>query len=127
VAGLVHENEYVVPERVLQTKAGAQMVSQLEDLRKYNRISNVNNFAEGGFKNISSFASGGFTSNNFANKLVLMPFEQSMNALKVGNITNSPITNNVGGGIYGEVILRGNNQVIQLRRSEKKMNRFFSS
>lgn len=124
VAGIVHEGEYVVPKKVLQTKAGAQMVNKLEDLRKYNRTSTVNNFTEG------SFASGGFTSNNFANKLVLIPSEQSMNALKVSgmsNITNNPITNNVGGDVYGEVILRGTNQVIQLRRSEKKMNRFYSS
>ena len=86
---------------------------------------------------IPSFATGGFSGDNnlaFLNKneLVLRPFEQSMllNALRgsgMSNISNNPISNNVGGNIYGEVVLRGTNQVIQLKRSEKKMNRFYNS
>lgn len=125
VAGLVHEGEYIVPKKVLQTKAGAQMVNQLEDLRKYNRVPNVSNFNDNGF--VNSFASGGFTSNNFANKLVLIPFGQPINLLSgMSNITNNPIQNNVGGEIYGEVVLRGTSQVIQMRRAEKKMKRYGS-
>ena len=33
VAGIVHENEYVVPERVMNTQRGAEMVRQLESMR----------------------------------------------------------------------------------------------
>jgi hypothetical protein len=40
VAGIVHDNEYVVPKTVLQTPMGNSLVSQLEQLR---------GFADGGF------------------------------------------------------------------------------
>lgn len=40
VAGIVHDNEYVVPKTVLQTPMGSSLVSQLEQLR---------GFADGGF------------------------------------------------------------------------------
>lgn len=46
VAGVVHENEYVVPERVLLSSEGSQLVSALEAMRK----------------GMPSYASGGFSS-----------------------------------------------------------------
>lgn len=42
VAGIVHENEYVVPSRILSTPRGANLVGQLEGMR---------GFANGGYTN----------------------------------------------------------------------------
>ena len=89
------------------------------------------------FAGIASFAKGGFSGDDnlaFLNKneLVLRPMEQAAlyNAIRGGNLgslSNNPTTSNLSDGIVGEVVLRGNNQVIQLRRSEKKMTRFYNS
>ena len=52
VAGVVHEGEYVVPKKVLQTPIGAALTAKLEELRKKrigNLPSHVNSYATGGF------------------------------------------------------------------------------
>lgn len=111
VAGVVHDGEYVVPKKVLRQKQGSHLVNQLEGLRKN--------------KKLKPFASGGFVGNSlgFLNKQDLI-FNPTFKQL--GGVTNNT-TNSLTDGVVGEVILRGNTQVIQLRRSEKRMKRNFNS
>jgi hypothetical protein len=45
VAGVVHDNEYVVPKSILQTSKGSTLVSELESMR----IGKIPKFATGGF------------------------------------------------------------------------------
>jgi len=45
VAGVVHDNEYVVPKSILQTSKGSGLVSELESMR----IGKIPKFATGGF------------------------------------------------------------------------------
>jgi hypothetical protein len=45
VAGIVHDNEYVVPKSILQTSKGSTLVSELESMR----IGKIPKFATGGF------------------------------------------------------------------------------
>ena len=45
----------------------------------------------------------------------------------MGSITNNPTKDLLTDGIVGEVILRGSTQVIQLKRAEKKMSRYYNS
>lgn len=49
VAGFVHENEYVIPERILNTQQGSAMASSLESMR-------LRGYAQGGF--VASNAGG---------------------------------------------------------------------
>jgi len=94
---------------------------------------NINNV----FNNIPKFASGGFSGDNQLaflnrNELILKPQEQIAlyNVLKgneMGSITNNPTKDLLTDGIVGEVILRGTTQVIQLKRAEKKMSRYYNS
>ena len=89
----------------------------------------------GAFAGVGAFAKGGFSGDDnlaFLNKneLVLRPFEQAalFNVLKGTGL--SGVSNNTRsdeGGIMGEVVLRGQNQVIQLRRAEKRSKRFYNS
>ena len=100
-----------------------------------NNLTN-NSFAEA-LKNIPKFASGGFSGDNQLaflnrNELILKPQEQVAlyNVLKsneMGSITNNPTKDLLTDGIVGEVILRGTTQVIQLKRAEKKMSRYYNS
>ena len=85
---------------------------------------------------VPSFAKGGFPGDdNLAflnrNELVLRPQEQAAlyNALRGHNLGNLPnnTTSSLTDRIVGEVILRGNTQVIQLRRAERKMSRYYNS
>lgn len=83
---------------------------------------------------VPKFATGGFSGDNnlaFLNKdeLVLRPFEQSMllNALRGSGISNNNMRSDSNFGIVGEVVLRGQNQVIQMKRANKKMSRYYNS
>ena len=50
VAGIVHENEYVMPEKVLKTKRGRQLAQEAEALRKGFGMNSIpGSYAEGGF------------------------------------------------------------------------------
>ena len=111
VAGVVHDGEYVVPKRVLKQKQGAHLVNQLEGMRKN--------------KKLKPFASGGYVGSenlSFMNNSIAFPVFREM-----GGLTNNTTNNNLSDGVVGEVLLRGNNQVIQLRRAEKRMSRNFNS
>ena len=112
VAGIVHEGEYVVPKKVLRTKAGAHIVNQLDNLRKYNKTSTTEGFASGGFT--SGYNMSGAIYN-------------TLNTNTLSNLANNTSANSLTDGIIGEVFLRGTTQVIQLKRSEKKMNRYYNS
>ena len=86
---------------------------------------------------VPKFALGGFSGDDnlaFLNKneLILRPQEQAAlyNAIRgknLGSLANNTSANSLTDGIVGEVVLRGNNQVIQLKRAEKKMNRYYNS
>jgi len=72
----------------------------------------VPGFASGGsfaaLKNINNFSIGGFTGS-------------------ISPINNVSISNHVSDGIIGEVVLRGSNQYIQLKRATKNINRFYGT
>lgn len=84
---------------------------------------------------IPKFALGGFSGDDTLamlnrNELILRPREQAAlyNAIRghsLNNLGNNVRESNMD--VFGEVVLRGNNQYIQLRRSERRMDRFYSS
>lgn len=86
---------------------------------------------------IPAFALGGFSGDNQLaylnrNELILRPQEQAAlyNALRgfsMNPITSSGVRDNGDNELVGEVILRGNNQIVQFRRAEKRMGRRFNS
>lgn len=90
----------------------------------------------GAFAGIQAFAKGGFSGDDnlaFLNKneLVLRPFEQAalFNVLKgtgIGSVSNNTRSDS-SNDLVGEVVLRGQNQVVQLRRANKRMKRNYSS
>ena len=144
VAGIVHENEYVVPTKVLKTEEGKMLVSRLESIR----TNNIRTFATGGFttsylnnitqnnslsNNVSSFATGGFTTSYLKNITENNSLLRDVDTFSFkNNINNYQFQNNFRPRdreteIIGEVMLRGTDQIIQLRRSEKRMKRFYSN
>lgn len=83
---------------------------------------------------VPKFAKGGFSGDDnlaFLNKneLVLRPFEQSMllNSLRGSGIANTTKNESSNNGIVGEMVLRGQNQVVQLRRAERNMKRYYNN
>lgn len=77
-AGVVHEDEYVVPSRVLNTSEGSRLVGRLEGMRT------------------RKFAEGGFTSPNFAQATVDLQnnsLAQQINTLtaEVSRINSTPV------------------------------------
>lgn len=90
----------------------------------------------GAFAGLQAFAKGGFSGdNNLAylnkNELVLRPFEQAalFNALRGTGISanNNNSNTSTNEGIIGETIMRGTTQVIQYRRANRKMSKYYNS
>lgn len=113
VAGVVHGGEYVVPRTVLSTTEGKSLVSQLEMMRTN--------------KSVRKYASGGYVSTLNASSLKGLALSADVSRLAGGNMNNISNLTRETDLILGEVILRGNNQVIQLRRAEKKMKRYYGN
>ena len=105
------------------------------DTSLFSNVDNIINMMQA--LKLPKFALGGFSGDNnlaFLNKneLVLRPMEQASlyNAIRghnLGTLANSSGNDLKETTIMGEVVLRGTTQVIQLRRSERKMNRFYNS
>lgn len=90
----------------------------------------------GAFAAIGSFAKGGFSGDDnlaFLNKneLVLRPQEQAAlyNAIRgksLGSLSSGNNRDSNSGGVVGNVVLRGQDQIVQLRRADKKYKRYYN-
>ena len=85
VAGIVHKNEYVVPEKVLSTPEGSAMVNSLESMRVGSpSINKLNRFVKGGFTSSNSTKIDTTGLSQEISKSVAM----SINNLKVVNVAS---------------------------------------
>ena len=81
VAGVVHANEYVVPQKVLNSPQGAAMVGNLERMRLKSPTTNVSR----------GFIGGGFTSE--PQSIDMKAFEQSVSRSVIASIESIPVVN----------------------------------